>query len=146
MIITRKLFLDETSWYAIVDPNASNHQFFVGTFQSELKEETKFFTSNIAVANTISKIKNNLSTELSLKFNEILDDAHLGNHLRIMWIGRRTQKEALRWMRKHPQLSLHLYDFAHAVLMERRRINTILSQQIEFKKLGYKVISAIENK
>ena len=145
MIITKKLFLDETSWYAIVDQNTSSHQFFAGRFQSELKEETKFFTSNIAVANTISKIKNELSTDLSLKFNEILEDAHLGNHLRIMWIGRRTQKEALRWMRKHPQLSLHLYDFAHAVLMERRRINTILSDQLEFKEFGYKVISPVEN-
>jgi len=145
MIITKKLFLDETSWYAIVDQNTSNHQFFADRFQSELKEETKFFTSNIAVANTISQIKNELSTDLSLKFNEILEDAHLGNHLRIMWIGRRTQKEALRWMRKHPQLSLHLYDFAHAVLMERRRINAILSEQLEFKELGYKVLSPIEN-
>jgi len=146
MIITKKIFLDETSWYAIADRNAVNHQFFAGKFQTELKEETKFFTSNIAVGNTISKIKNNLNADLSVKFNEILDDAHLGNHLRILWIGRRTQKEALRWMRKHPQLSLHLYDFAHAVFMERRRINTILSEQVDFKKLGYTVISAIEDK
>jgi predicted nucleic acid-binding protein len=146
MIITKKIFLDETSWYAIIDRNASNHRFFAGKFQTELKEETKFFTSNIAVGNTISKIKSNLDADLSVKFNEILDDAHLGNHLRILWIGRRTQKEALRWMRKHPQLSLHLYDFAHAVFMQRRRINTILSERVEFKKLGYTVISAVENK
>lgn len=146
MIITKKIFLDETSWYAIMDRNAGNHQFYAGRFATELKEETKFFTSNIAIGNTISKIKNNLNADLSVKFSEILDDAHLGNHLRILWIGRRTQKEALRWMRKHPQLSLHLYDFAHAVLMERRRINTILSEQVEFKKLGYTVVSASENK
>lgn len=146
MIITKKIFLDETSWYAIIDRNADNHQFFAGKFETELKEETRFFTSNIAVGNTISKIKSNLNADLSVKFNEILDDAHLGNHLRILWIGRRTQKEALRWMRKHPQLSLHLYDFAHAVFMERRRINTILSEQVEFRKLGYTVISADENK
>lgn len=146
MIITKKIFIDESSWYAIMDRNAPNHHFFVSRFQTELKQETKFFTSNIAVANTISKIKNNLSTDLSLKFSETLDDAHLGNHLRILWIGRRTQKEALRWMRKHSPLSLHLYDFAHAVLMERRRINTILSEQVEFKKLGYTVVSANDNK
>ena len=146
MIITKKIFLDETSWYALIDRGADNHHFFADRFKTELKQETKFFTSNIAVGNTISKIKKNLNADLSAKFNEILDDAHLGNHLRILWIGRRTQKEALRWMRKHPQLSLHLYDFAHAIFMERRRINTIMTEQVEFKKLGYTVLSTSDGK
>lgn len=145
MIISKKIFIDETAWYAIIDSNVSNHNQITENFNSALKEGTKFFTSNIAMGNAVTLIKLNLSTELSLKFNEILEDSHLGNYLRIIWIGRRTQKEAIRQMRKHSQISLQLYDFAHSVLMERRRINTILSERTEFKKLGYRVLPETGN-
>lgn len=140
MIISKKIFVDETAWYAIVDDKDSNHNQITEKLNSALKEGTKFFTSNIAIGNTISRIKLDLNTELSFRVNEILEDSHLGNYLRIMWIGRRTQKEAIRLMRKHAQISLQLYDFAHVVLMERRGINTILSQHTEFKKMGYRVL------
>jgi predicted nucleic acid-binding protein len=145
MIISKKIFIDESAWYAIIDDKVSSHNQITENFNSALKEGTKFFTSNIATGNAITRIKLNLSTEISLQFNEILEDSHLGNYLRIMWIGRRTQKEAIRLMRKHTQLPLQLYDFAHVVLMERRRINTILSEQAEFKKLGLRVLPEIGN-
>lgn len=146
MIITRKIFVDETAWYAIMDNKAANHVEVIEQFDFSLNDGTKFFTSNIAVGNTVSRIKANLGVELSLKFNTIMEEAHLGNHLRILWIGRRTQKEAMRLMRKHPQISLPMYDFAHAVLMEKRRVNTIMSEHIEFKKLGYTVLPDIPQK
>lgn len=145
MILTKKIFIDETAWYAIMDGNASSHKGITEMFNLALEEETKFFTSNIAVGNTISRIKDNLNADSSLKFNEIIEDAHIGNFLRVLWIGRRTQKEAIRLMRKHSQISLQLYDFANAVLMERRGINTILSDQNEFKKLGYRVLPETNN-
>lgn len=140
MTAAQKIFIDDTGWFAIMDNKARNHAFFAEELQFALNSETKLFTSNISIGNTISRIRSELSIELSIKYNEIVEDAHLGNHLRILWIGRRTQKEAVRFMRKHPNLSLHLYDFAHAVLMEKRRINTLLSDRIEFKKLGYTIL------
>lgn len=140
MILTKKIFIDETAWYAIIDNTSPNHNSITDKFNLALEEGTKFFTSNISVGNTISRIKGNLNFESSLKFNEIVEDAHIGNYLRIMWIGRRTQKDAIRLMRKHSKVSLQLYDFANAILMERRGINSILSDRVEFKKLGYRVL------
>jgi predicted nucleic acid-binding protein len=140
MILTKKIFIDETAWYAIIDSNTVNHSSITEKFNLALEEGTKFFTSNISVGNTINRIKDNLNFDSSLKFNEIVEDAHTGNYLRVMWIGRRTQKDAIRLMRKHSKISLQLYDFANAVLMERRGINSILSDRVEFKKLGYRVL------
>lgn len=145
MILTKKIFIDETAWYSIMDSSASSHNNITEKFNLALEEGTKFFTSNIAVGNTITRVKENLSAETSLKFNEIIEDAHMGNYLRVMWIGRRTQKEAIRLMRKNSQIPLQLYDFANAVLMERRGINTILSERTEFKNLGYRVLSEATN-
>jgi len=145
MTAAQKIFIDDTGWLALMDNKADNHALFAREFQSALNNETKLFTSNISIGNTISRIRNELSLEISIKYNEIVEDAHLGNHLRILWIGRRTQKEAVRFMRKHPNLPLHLYDFAHAVLMEKRRINTLISGRIEFKKLGYTILPEIHN-
>ena len=145
MILAKKIFIDETAWYAIMDGSSSSHNNITEKFNLALEEGTKFFTSNIAVGNAITRVKDNLSAETSFKFNEIIEDAHMGNYLRVMWIGRRTQKEAIRLMRKNSQISLQLYDFANAVLMERRGINTILSERTEFKNLGYHVLSETTN-
>lgn len=145
MTVAQKIFIDDSGWFAIIDQKAPNHNLFVEQFQSALKGETGFFTSNISIGNAISRIRKELSIELSIKYNEIVEEAHMGNHLRILWIGRRTQKEAVRFMRKYPNLSLHLYDFAHAVLMEKRRINTIISDRAEFKKLGYAILPETNN-
>lgn len=146
MIITKKIFIDDTAWYTIIDDNSPNHSNTIEQFHFSLNDGTKLFTSNIAVGNAISRIKERLDIELSLRFNQIVEEAHLGNHIRILWIGRRTQKEAVRLMRKHPQIALPLYDFAHSVLMQKRRINTIMSERSEFKKFGYSVLPEIPGK
>ena len=43
-------------------------------------------------------------------------------------------------MRRYQELSLGLYDFAHAVFMDRRRIHTILTQKVEFTQIGFRTI------
>lgn len=137
MIRSSKIFIDQTAWYALLDKNDEFHGDITRKFNIALDDDAKLFTSNIAIGEAMSRLKENLATDVALKFNEIVEEAHLGNHLRILWIGRRTQKEAIRAMRKNADVPLHLYDFAHIVLMEKRRIKNILSTKAAFADLGY---------
>ena len=74
------------------------------------------------------------------KFYGIIDAAYTGAHLSILWIGRRSQKEAVWLMRKHSDIDLDLYDFACLIMMRRRRIRTIMSTKPQYKQLQLNVI------
>ncbi|NOX35929.1 MAG: PIN domain-containing protein [Calditrichaeota bacterium] len=135
-----RLFLDESAWIAVLDRQHDQHEAFKRYFNEALQNGTKLFTSNVAVGLALSELKERIGLEKSLKFYEILEEAYLVNHIRILWVGRRAQKEALRWMRRYHELPLGLFDFAHAVLMDRRRIHTILTQKTAFTRIGFRTI------
>ncbi|NIW78602.1 MAG: hypothetical protein GWN16_03685 [Calditrichae bacterium] len=88
----------------------------------------------------LSEIKKKLGDNIAGKFHETIEEAYTGTHLKILWIGRRTQKEAVRQMRRNATISLHVYDFASFVLMNKRRIHSILTTKSGFNELGLKVI------
>jgi len=139
MIKFRKIFIDQTGWYALLDKNSPKHLPLTNHFALSLKKNTRIFTSNVAIGEAYSIIKEKLGADLANQFNEIIENANLGNHLRILWIGRRTQREAMRLMRKYGESNLSLFDFAHSVFMEKRNIQKILTTKTEFTELGYEV-------
>jgi predicted nucleic acid-binding protein len=137
-----KIFVDETAWISLLNPKTPYHQQIKREFERALKNEDRIFTHNIAVGIALSTIKNEMGTERAGRFNEILEDAYQGAYLHILWIGRRSQKEAGRLFRKEAGVSLGLYDFAASIFMKRRRIGSIITTKSEFTKLGFTVIPA----
>lgn len=138
-----KIFLDEVAWIQISDAKASHHRRFQEELRRALDTGDRLFTTNIAVGLALSHIKRECGMQIATRFNETIENAYTGTHLGIIWIGRRTQKEAVRLLRKYPDLDLGIYDFAAYQLMKRRRVNTILTNKIAFRQLGLQVIPEI---
>lgn len=135
-----KIFVDETAWVNLLLPGSPFHSEVAREFDRAIKNGDKLFTHNIAVGIALSEVKNTMGIGLAARFNEIIEEAYTGAYLHILWVGRRTQKEAVRLFRKEAYLSLGLYDFAAYVFMKRRRIQTIITTKTAFGKLGFKVI------
>lgn len=135
-----RIFVESSGWINLMVPERKHYTEAQNFFNQGLANDYKFFTSNIAIGYAVSTIKNELNAEVAFQFYDIVEEAHLGAYLRVLWIGRRTQKEALRLMRKYPKLPLGLYDFANVVLMNRRRIPTIFSFNTAYGELGLKVV------
>lgn len=135
-----RLFIDETAWIQLMNPELVHHGAISREFNRALTEGDKLFTHNVAVGLAISEIRQTLGHPLANKFGETIEAAYMGTHLSILWIGRRTQKEAAWMLRKHSELPLDFFDFAGVVLMKRRRIRTILTTKAAYKKLEMTVI------
>jgi predicted nucleic acid-binding protein len=138
-----KIFVDETAWINLLLTGAPFHSEIAREFESAIKNGDSLFTHNIAVGIALSEIKHAMGIGLASKFNEVIEEAYTGAYLHILWIGRRTQKEAVRLFRKESHLSLGLYDFAAYIFMKRRRIGTIVTTKTAFKKLGVNVVPEI---
>lgn len=135
-----KLFLDETAWTQIIDKSGQYHSEVFEKFAAALKKGDHLFTHNIAVGLALTQLREEHGLLMANKFNEIIDEAHKGTYLNILWVGRRTQKDAGRSMRSNPEIELSIFDFAAYNLMKRRRIHRILTTKNAFKKLGFEVI------
>lgn len=135
-----KIFIDETAWVNILNPNSPYYDKFIEEFNQALNNRDRLFTHNIAVGLALSELKSVLGTTVALKFNEVIEEAYTGTYLSILWIGRRTQKEAVRLLRKNPEMLLDLYDFAAFIFMKRRRIQNIMTTKTAYDRLGFKVI------
>lgn len=135
-----KTFVDQSAWIALVNPQTPTETRIANEFERALSEGDRLFTHNIAIGNAMSEIKKQHGAVVANKFYEIVDAAYSGAHLSMLWIGRRTQKEAVWLMKKHSSLDLDLYDYACFILMRRRRLRTILTTKPDYKQLQLSVI------
>jgi predicted nucleic acid-binding protein len=135
-----KLFVDQSAWLAIFDPKTEPQKAVYNVFEESLANDVKILTHNVAIGLALSDIKKTHGHLLANKFYETIEAAHTGAHMSILWVGRRTQKDAVWLMRKHSNLDLDLYDFASYVLMKRRRLHNILTTKQDFKELNVTVL------
>ena len=132
-----RLFIDEQGWVAIVtQPESPIRRFF----KEALNNGYKLYSSNIAVGNAAAEIKAQLGADAALEFLKTIEEAYITLNVRVLWIGRRTQRDALRLFEKYRDLPLTYFDFAHIILMQRRTINAILTSNTGFEKLGLTVL------
>ncbi len=132
-----RLFIDDSGWVAIVTQPESEIRRF---FEEALNNGYKLYSSNIAVGNATTHIQEALGAGAALEFLKTIEDAYITLNLRVLWIGRRTQRDALRLFEKHREVPLRYFDFAHIILMQRRNIHAILSTNTTFEKLGITVL------
>ncbi|GAB4375921.1 MAG: hypothetical protein Kow0042_21740 [Calditrichia bacterium] len=139
-----KIFVDEPAWLAIVQKEHPLHQIMKEELQKYLQGGHRFYTTNVVVGDVMSRLKQEVSTESSMTFYSIIEEAWLGAYLHILWIGRRTFKDAVRLFNKFPDSRLSLFDCANIVLMNRRNIRFILTSNPAYGNMGFKIVPESE--
>ncbi|MFZ0390390.1 MAG: PIN domain-containing protein [Calditrichia bacterium] len=135
-----KIFLDEAAWLALADNNHPLHQPVRENFKHFLDEGDSIYTTNVVVGQVLSHIKMNQGFSDANRFYDVVEEAWLGAHLHMLWIGRRTQKDAMKLFRKFPDSNLSLFDCANVVLMNRRNIRFIITENSAYSKMGFKIV------
>ncbi|MEJ2634637.1 MAG: hypothetical protein P8184_05030 [Calditrichia bacterium] len=135
-----KIFVDEVAWYAIAGSDDPLHQIMKEQMQSFLDDGHGFYTTNIIVGNVISRLKLKHGAVRANRFYDIIEEAWSGAHLHILWIGRRTQRDAIKLFKKFPDSQLTLFDCANVVLMNRRNIRFIMTSNMAYSKMGFKIV------
>lgn len=135
-----RIFVDRIAWIALADKEDPNHSIFKEQFKYYLDGGHNFYTTNVIVGNVISHIKETQGGVRANKYYDILEEAWLGTHVHFLWIGRRTQRDAVKLFKKFPEEKLSLFDAANIVLMNRRNIRFIMTTNSAYSKMGFKMI------
>ncbi len=140
-----KIFIDESGWFALLDETNPHHMKMQKAFKEFLEGNHRFYTTNVIVGNVISKLKESQGTREALRIYEIIEEAWLGTYLHVLWIGRRTFRDALKMFAKFPESNFSLFDFANILLMNRRNIRFILTIKKGYDDFGFKILPEQES-
>lgn len=135
-----KIFIDKGAWLALSTSGDSDHAKFRDAFKNLLEEGHRFYTTNVVIGEVLDELKKRVGSDKAHHLYEIIEEAWFGTHLHILWIGRKTQWDAIKMWKRSPDSSLSVFDFASIILMNRRNIRVIMAKNMEFSEFGFKII------
>ena len=132
----KKVFIDSTGWYALVQPADSNHLVAKDYFQSLLDSGTRLYTNIIEINNVITLLKKNCGLNIALEFSKLIEEAVLSTNLHISWLTRRLRRNSLKhfFSIKEPDIEIR-----HCLVFEevrRKKIICIFSFDQTLKAFG----------
>jgi predicted nucleic acid-binding protein len=132
----KKVFIDSTGWYALVQSADVNHNIAKDYFQSLLDSGAKLYTNIIEIDNVINLLKKNCGLNVALEFSKLIEEAVLSTNLHISWVTRRLRRNSLKqfFSIKEPDIQIR-----HCMVFEevrRKKIISIFSFDQTLKSFG----------
>jgi len=126
-------FVDASAWLAILDKSDPHHQDARKYFEQLLEKDSKLVTNNIAIDETINRLKMKSGAEMAREFYNIIDESILTINLRMDWISRRIRKNALNHFLKSKEGDLQLRHFLIFETIKRKRVDIVFTFDRAFR-------------
>jgi predicted nucleic acid-binding protein len=132
----KKVFIDSTGWFALIQPTDLNHDRAKDFFQNILDSGGKLYTNIIELNSAVTLIKKNCGLQTASEFSKIIEEAVLSTNLHISWLSRRLRRNSLKhfFSFKMPEIEMK-----HCIIFEevrKRKINYLFSFDPIFKSMG----------
>lgn len=134
----KKLIIDTSFWLTLVLANEHNHEEAKKTFKEVLEEGVILYTTNDIVDETVTRIiyDNNLS--IAEKFLDFLHQSIQKKVLAQLWTDEQTQEDAFAVLKKYHDHKLSMTDATTVAIMQRFKLDAVLTLDSDFKKIGVK--------
>ena len=132
----KKVYIDSTGWYAIVQSQDKNHEISKEYFQQLLDSRTRIYTNILEVSSAISKIKKDCGLSIAMDFSKLIDQSSLTANLNVSWLNRRHHRSALKhfFSIKDSEIEIrHCFIFEE---VKKKKINFIFSFDDALKEFG----------
>ncbi len=132
----RKLFIDTSSWIAYTSEDDKNHKVIVNLFSKYLTNEIEMYTSNDIVDETVTRLTYDVGWHKARSFIEYFQIAANKKFIVQLWTDLEIQYEAFSLLEKFKDHKLSLTDATSVVIMNRFKLDSILTLDSDFKKIG----------
>ena len=138
-----KVFIDNTGWNSIINPNFEYHLQGKEYFQQLLDSKAKIYTNILEVNKAIFLIKNECDTQTAQEFSRLIDEAVLKSDVSLIWLTRRNRRNALKQffsIREQKVDIRHCFIFGE---LKKRKINAIFTFDEVLKYFGIPLMPQI---
>jgi predicted nucleic acid-binding protein len=130
----KRIFVDTSGWYALVDDDDEDHLAVAGWFN---KNTFPLVTTNYTFSETITLINNRLGHEKAVAFGSRLMES------RSISLHRATdeeEKEAWAYFVKHGDKKYSFTDCVSFIVMKKSSVREALSLDKHFRQSGFQVV------
>ena len=126
------IFVDSSFWVGLAFPRDNRHAEVQALH--EVYANSSLVTSNHIRGETWTVLRRRTRHDVAVRALEILDRAP---RLRIEFVSRELEDEALRWLRQHDEREYSFVDATSFALMRRLRIREALAFDGDFAAAGF---------
>ncbi|GAB4181017.1 MAG: hypothetical protein Kow00108_17650 [Calditrichia bacterium] len=135
-----RILVDQSFWISVVDKNDKLHEKSVQILKDILSENHQLYITSFIYNELLYYIRKNLPDAESRLFN-IFQEALENNYLKLINLGRLSQREAIRLWSKHTDWPYKPGDLSNLFIMKRRFINSILTWRNEYKSFNINILN-----
>lgn len=133
--MARKVFIDTSAWMAYYLADEPDHIRIKNLIKGFIKEHTIIITSNDIIDETVTNfiyIKPNLAK----KFIDFISESIRIERVIQLWVDEEIQDEAFDLVNKYSEHQLSLTDASTIVLVNKFKIESVISLDSDFVKVG----------
>lgn len=134
--MARKIFIDTSAWISYSLSGQPKHSIIKKIIRRLIKDRVTICTSNDVISETATRLIYDSDIKIVKKFIALIKETTKANTLVQLWIDEGVQNEAFEVVQKFQEHKLSLTDATTYVLMRRFAVDSIISLDSDFTKVG----------
>lgn len=135
-----KAFIDTSAWISYSLSKQPKHSTIKNLIKQLIKDRVTICTSNDVVDETVTRLIYDADIKIAEKFINLIRESVKNHSLAQLWVDEEIQNEAFGLVQKFSEHKLSLTDATTIVLVSRFKIESVISLDSDFKKVGLRVL------
>lgn len=138
--MNRKVFIDTSAWIAYSLSDEPKHSRIQKLIKQFIRDRVVICTSNDIIDETITRLAYNTNPTIVKKFIDYIQQSIKTNSITELWVDEQIQSEAFDLLGKFSDHKLSLTDATSVVFISRFNIESVISLDSDFIKIGLRVL------
>lgn len=134
--MSNQIFVDTSAWLAYYLSDETNHIRVKSIIKRLLKERSIVFTSNDVIDETVTRLIKTTNSRVVAQFIKVISENISKNNLTQLWVDEQIQTEAFKLVEKFSEHKLSLTDATTIALAKKNSIDSVISLDSDFRKVG----------
>lgn len=139
-MIGKKVFIDTSAWLSSILSDEKTHRETATCMKKEMEMGTALCTSNYVVDETVTRLIYDTHWSIAEGFISRLQKSIAAKTLTELWIDEQLEAEAFTLLSKYHEHTLSMTDATTIALVKRWKIDTIMTLDTDFVKIGLSVL------
>ena len=134
--MAKKIFIDTSAWISYFGSDQPKHISIKSLIKQFIKNGIVICTSNDVIDETVTRLIYDTNIKIAEKFINFMKKSSQTNSLVQFWIDEEIQNEAFELVQKFSEHRLSLTDATSIALIKKFSIESIISLDTDFIKVG----------
>ncbi len=135
-----KAFIDTSAWISYSLSKQPKHSTIKSLIKQFIKDRVTICTSNDVVDETATRLIYDANIKIAERFINLIREGIKSHSLAQLWVDEEIQNEAFGLVQKFSEHELSLTDATTIVLVNRFHIESVISLDSDFRKVGLRVL------